>query len=214
MTTQYRGQKLILPEPTLIIGSGIGGTGKTTYLSHIAHRVHDAFHIDKDDINNALLATHTDADNGVFQYRFSGPKKETDYEYFGKHVKFQSYHAMLLLAAHVLQNGQHPMLDAPYAKEIPMGYFDHVVFPLFQNFPHKTKWLHFWADEETIKARRRARNARQDNVPELKCDQEWAKYLAAQPILPSALERYNHLKVDTRVPLEENLDRIVAYLCA
>lgn len=182
--------------PTLILGGGIAGSGKTTFFKELVKRVSDSFILYKDTINDAFLTT------------LSGPTIQRGSDYYHKYVKFQSYQTMLELARDNLALGKHPLLEGNYTKEICSDKLDDMVLPFFEEIHYKMKLIFCYADEEVIKARISKRGLDRD-IDKLK---DWQGFLREQPILPQELKKYNHVKIDTDIPLEDNIRKAMGYL--
>lgn len=205
--------KIELEIPTLILVAGVSASGKTTLSKELARSVYDVAPIDKDTINEAFLATHADSDTEIHIYRLSGPTILREHEHYQNHVRFQSYHAMLGLAMDLLLVGNHPLLDGNYAKEIHRGYIDAIITPFFQDIPHQRKLIFCHADKATIRRRLVERGSPRDKV-KLESEEAWRIFLEEEPILPSELERYDHVKIDTTLPLNKNVLLAIEYLRA
>lgn len=203
--------KIELEVPTLILVAGVSASGKTTLSRELARSVYDVAPIDKDTINEAFLATHDEIDTGILVYRFSGTTIPRDHEHYLRNVRFQSYNAMLALARDILEVGKHPLLDGNYAKEIHRGYIDAIITPFFQEIPHKRKLIVCHPDEETIRRRLVERGSPRDNA-KLASERAWKIFVEEEPILPPELERYEHVKIDTTKPLDENVLLAIEYL--
>lgn len=203
--------KIELGVPTLILLAGVSASGKTTLSRELARNVYDVARIDKDTIAEAFLATHDDSDTGIHAYRFSGPSLPREHEHYQNHVRFQSYHAMLTLARDLLEDGKQPLLDGNYTKEIRHGYIDEIVSSFFEGIPHRRKLIFCHADEETIRRRLMERGSPRDTA-KVGSEEAWRMFLEEEPILPSELEGYDHVKIDTTKPLDENVLLSIEYL--
>lgn len=204
-------QKVKLDTPTLVLGAGFCCSGKTVVLNEVAKRVDDSFIIDKDIINESFLSIRNSASTDLDAYVLAGPKKTITDDYYHQYVKFQTYNCLIGLAKNNLELGKHPFLEGSYIKEIRNGYLDRIFFPSFESIQHKTKIVFCHADEETLKKRIKERAASRD-LYKLKSDFDWKKFLEEQPILPLELENYEHIKVDTTKPLENNVPMVLDYL--
>lgn len=203
--------QIALNKPTLILGAGIAGSGKTTTLTKLPQYINNSFYISKDTLNDSFLSTHNDCDVGIKKYIFSGPKIRMDHDFYHENVKFQSYNYMLMLAKDNLELGKHPILEGNYTKELRKGYLEEVLFPFFEKVDHKTKIIFCYTDEENIKKRVYERNALRDKSKD--SEESWRKLFEEQPPLPPELEKYDHIKVDTTTPLkEQDIVRILDYL--
>ncbi len=195
----------------MILVAGVSASGKTTLSRELARNIYDIAPIDKDTINEAFLTTHSEEDTGVLVYKFSGPIIPRDHEHYRHSVRFQSYHAMLELARDVLEVGNHPLLDGNYAKEIHLGYIGAIVTPFFQEIPHKRKLIACHADEETIRRRIIERGSPRD-VAKIESEKAWRIFIEEEPFLAPELEEYDHIKIDTTKPLDENALLVIEYL--
>lgn len=203
--------KIELEIPTLILVAGVSASGKTTLSRELSRMVYDVAPIDKDTINEAFLATHSESDIGVLVYRFSGATLPRDHKHYRHNVRFQSYNAMLGLAMDLLRVGKHPLLDGNYTKEIRHGYIDEIVIPFFEGIPHRRKLIFCYADEETIRRRLVERGSSRDKA-KLESEETWRIFLEEEPILPPELEGYDHVKIDTTKPLDVNVLLAIEYL--
>ena len=190
-----------LPRPTLILFCGIACSGKTTVLSEVARRVVDTFWIDKDTLNKSFM-------HNRFGELIPGGITS---DYYHEYVKNQSYYHMLNEALINIRLGKHPMLDGNYNKQIRSGYFDDVVFPLFAQEDCVTKIVYCYAPEEVILDRMITRDNPRDRE-KWRSRESWAEFLAQQPILPSELEKYDHVKIDTSQPMDKCVEETIQYL--
>ena len=208
-------EKIILNSPTLILGAGIAASGKTTFLRELVTYVYDAFLLDKDTIKEAFLlrpaAPQVFGTEPMLNYKLSGPAILGGSTYYHKNVKLQSYYALLGVAKDNLLLGKHPVLDAPYVKELRNGYLPEIVNPFFEGINYQTKVIFCYAPEEVIKQRMRKRGLGRD-AAKLLSEEAWNHFLKEQPILPSELESIDHIKVDTTLPLEEQITKVILYL--
>ena len=156
--------KIKLAVPTLIMSVGVSASGKTTFFKELVKLVYDTFLIDKDTINNAFLLKPVINDGSIESYRFSEQVIPKDSNYYHKNVKLQSYHALLKIAKDNLEVGKHPILDAPYVKELRRGYLQEVVNPFFKEINYQTKVIFCYADEEVIRQRMKERNSERDRA--------------------------------------------------
>ncbi len=207
--------KIELKVPTLIFGAGIAASGKTTFLRELTRHVYDAFLIDKDTIQEAFLSKSplkpVFSTESISNYALREGVIPKDGPHYHKNVKLQSYYAMLKLAKDSLSIGKHPVLDAPYVKELRGGYLQRIVAPFFEGIDSSTKVIFCYAPEEVIRRRMRERNLARD-AAKLVSEESWKRFLEEQPILPPELETINHLKLDTTLPLEERLHSVLDYL--
>jgi predicted kinase len=204
-------EKIELDVPTLILGAGISGSGKTVIMTEVARNVLNSVYISKDTINESFLATVNPSSKGNHIYNLDGQPILRNSDYYSRNVKFQSYHCMMELAKDNLVLGKHPIVEGNYTKEIQNGYIDEILNPFFISVPHRTKLIFCHADEENIRKRLQDRNSLRD-AEKLKSEESWQAFLKSQPILPVELERYDHVKVDTTEPIEMNIEEILDYL--
>lgn len=190
---------IILPKPTLLLGCGISGSGKSTILKPVVSLVQNAFWVDKDALNQAFMG-----EGGIYD------------DFYHAHVRDQSYAYMLRLAKDNVELGNRPVVEGNYNKEIQSGYLDDVVFPMFDGCA--VKLVYCWAPEDVIRERliRRVSEAdeavRASDLPKLESDTAWAQYIQKQPPLPPELEKYAHVKIDTTKPVEVCVQEVIAYL--
>ena len=205
-------KKLSLENPTLILMAGISASGKTIFTKELTKMITDSFVIDKDTINEAFLFEHIDSE-GNFDYFHGNSRRARDSinQFYSKNVKFQSYQCMLDLAKDNLNHGKNPILDGNYAKEIRGDYLDRIVFPFFQDTDCKIRIVYCHAREEVIKKRTIERGLRRDDS-KLVSEQSWRDFLQEQPIIPSELDSYNHIKIDTEKPSGINVSEVSKYL--
>lgn len=208
-------EKIRLDTPTLILGAGIAASGKTTFLRELVQYVYDAFLLDKDTVKEAFLLTpimpSVSGTEPILNYQLSGSAISDDGVYYRENVKLQSYRVLLELAKDNLIVGKHPILDAPYVKELRGGYLQRIVAPFFEEIDYQTKVIFCYAPEEVIRRRMQERNLARD-AAKLVSEESWGRFLEEQPILPLELEPLDHLKLDTTLPLEERLRSAVGYL--
>ncbi|MBI2020944.1 AAA family ATPase [Candidatus Giovannonibacteria bacterium] len=213
--------KFSLPNPTLILGAGISGSGKSTLLNPLAKALTNSVFIEKDLINYALLWTPKKVQGvGHSQYLIGDlvPRDDPSNTYYGDHVRYQSYHLMLMMAKQLLPMGKHPILEGNYIKEVRFGYIEKVLAPQLTDFAwwregsFKLKIILAHADPEIIRKRVIERAAEHDKV-KLSSDEEWKKHLEEQPPVPPEIEKYSHIKVETSSPItQKQYLEVVDYL--
>jgi len=192
---------ITLSRPTLILGCGVPGTGKTTLLTEITAKVSDTVWIEKDLINEAFMCDK----QGVSI--FGGITSD----YYHESVKIQSYDYMLRIALANIRLGKNPIVEGNYNKQIRTGYFDDVVFPMFSSKKYAIKIVYCHTNEELVFQRITNRKALRDND---KTTNEEARisFFKDQPILPKELEKYEHVKIDTSGPLDYCVEMAISYL--
>lgn len=201
-------KKIILEKPTLVLGTGLSGSGKSTQLRAIEKNVYDTFIIDKDLMNDTFLLQRNMPGNGVEAYMLRGPPLRRNSEEYHDNVKFQSYQYMLELARDNLRFGKHPLIEGNYTKEISIGYLDSVVIPFFESIDYRMKIVHCHASEDTLRRRIAERGLERDSEKLA----SWNDFISTNPIIPKELKRYDHIEVDTELPMEENVKIILKYL--
>ena len=205
--------RFVLDRPTLILGAGIAGTGKSTTLKLLARMLVDAVYIDKDVINDSFLWKPKEGERtDVLRYHLTatGTSVPRSDPYYRNHVVFQSYHCMLMLARQALELGKHPIVDGNFIKEIRWGYIDSVLLPQFTDVDHAFKIVLMHASVEVV--RRRIANRGADRDTDKLSDEKWQNLIAEQPIIPPEIEKYSHFKVDTERPLQtEDFERIIRF---
>ena len=192
---------------------GVPASGKSTFSRALTEQISDSLIIDKDILNESFLHTRNPQDKGLSRYILSGPKIRMGDDFYHDHLKFQSYHCVLEIAGDNLKLGKSPIIDAPYVRELSARYFDRIFLPFFRDIPHKFKMLWCYADEETIRKRMTGRALRKDD-DKLESDDKWKFFLESEPILPTALNLYEHLKIDTREYQESNLEMALTYIAS
>jgi predicted kinase len=201
--------RIELSTPTLILGVGIGASGKSTLLRELARRIANPVYIDKDTINYAFLRLAKPGDFwDIGLYRMQGDMIPRSGDFFRKHVWRQSYDLMLRQAQQSLDLGLNPILEGNYVKEIRKGYIEGVIRPLLGLARIKIILTH--ATESIIRERQTQRSHPHDPV---RTEREWTEFFAEQPPIPPEIDTYDHFKVDTSGPVdEETFDRMIAYL--
>lgn len=212
---QIKLEKIKLEIPTLIFGAGIAASGKTTFLREVVKHIYDAFLIDKDTIQEAFLSKPplkpVFGAEPISNYALLEQAISKDSGYYHENVNLQSYYALLKIAKDNLTIRKHPILDAPYVRELRGGYLHRIVAPFFEGIDYQTKVIFCYAPEEVIKRRMQERNLARD-AAKLVSEESWRRFLEEQPILPLELEPIDHLKLDTTLPLEERLHSALDYL--
>lgn len=215
MDSPSKMEKIKLDVPTLILGAGIAASGKTTFFRELAKYVYDAFLIDKDTVKEAFLLKPAIlpgfGTEPMLNYKLSGSAISDSSVYYHKNVKLQSYRLLLELAKDNLAVGKHPILDAPYVKELRNGYLSEIIAPFFEGITPRIKIIFCYAPEEVIKQRMKERGMKRDQA-KLVSEESWKTFLVEQPIMPPELESIDHIKVDTTLPLEERLKTALDYL--
>ena len=194
-------QQISLPKPTLILGCGIGSSGKSTVLTEVARRVANTFWIDKDTLNESFLHNRHGSviPGGIYS------------DYYHVHVKNQSYSHMLREALINVRLGKHPIVEGNYNRQIQNGYLDREVFPLFEREECVVKIVYCYAPEEIIRQRMIERGSERD-LPKYQSAEKWKEVLRKQPILPLELEKYDHVKVDTSQSIDRCAEVTIEYL--
>ena len=156
-------------------------------------------------------------DEGMKKYLLRGPKIPRTDDFYHIHNKFQTYHCMLWLAKFNLEMGKNPIADGNYTKEIAGGYLDDVVFPFLADIDCNKKIVFCYADEDEIRRRTIERGVERD-AEKIISDEAWKDFIKKQPILPSQLGKYDHIKVDTtgqleyQIVMEQNIRSVLDYL--
>jgi len=210
--------RFTLAEPTLILGVGISGSGKSTMLKPLAEMLSDAVFIEKDLVNDIFLRTYDRTGPREDMLRYAEyhrvPRDNPKNTYYRDHVLFQSYAFMLEYAKQLLSMGKHPILEGNYIKEIRWGYIEQVLRPQLEGANYKLKLLLTHSPADIIRQRLIARAAERDRI-KLSNDEEWKKLIAEQPPIPPEIEKYPHIKVDTTGPLtEQRLFDVIAFLAS
>lgn len=195
-------EKFILSRPTVILGCGISASGKTVFLTQLMQRVYDTFWINKDVINKAFMKDA--AGNIIDGGKITSP-------YYHKNVRNQSYDLMLDQAVINLRIGKHPVVEGNYNKQIQNGFMRNVIYKWFDSVNCDIKIVYCHAPEDVIYTRMKERNAPYNHYI-LQSIEAWNDFIKEQPILPPELEEYDHIKIDTTLPVEENIIEAVAYL--
>jgi len=204
-------QQVKLDIPTLVLGAGIAGSGKTTILKEVVPRVRDSLYVQKDSINDTFLMPFNHS--GVIEtYVPIGAPISRETNHYHKYVKFQTYHSMLSLAKDNLLLGKHPMLDGNYTKEIRAGYIEKVVDPFFRKTPHRRKIVFCHAPESVIRKRLTQCGTLLRDADKLRSARRLEKFIIEQPPLPLEIDDYDHIKVNTAQPIGKNIKAILAYL--
>lgn len=177
-----------LKKPTPIVVCGVPCSGKSTLSRELTKEIYNSFLIDKDIINEAFCGN----DRTGHHYKTN--------------VRNQSYLTILMLAKANLFLGKSPILDVPYIKEIKSCYFENVLIPLL-GVP---KIVLCYANEDVIKKRLTKRGLEIDK--EKLYEDGWKKFLLEEPIMPVEIEKYDHIKIDTEIHVEGNMEKIINYL--
>ncbi len=196
-----------LPEPTLILGVGVAGSGKSTVLKPLAARLVNGVFIEKDLLNESFMWVPKEGSrDDVSRYRVHKrvPREASGNSYYVEHVLFQSYHCMIMLARQHLQLGKHPILEGNYVKEIPLGYIESVLQPQLEDIGYRLKMILTYVPAEVVRQRLIARASERDRA-KLETESAWQEHLKNQPIIPSGIEHYDHIKIDTTGLLDDSL---------
>jgi len=197
--------------PSVIIIAGIAAVGKSTFSKILVRSIDNCVLLDKDSINESFLSTSNTSGVGSEIYRLTGAKISKTSNYYKTNVRLQSYQCMLRLAKDNLDCGKSVILDGNYVNEIRQGYLETVLFPFFEGIA-KIKLVYVYADERVIKQRMIQRNASRD-TEKIKSKKAWRLFLKEQPLLPPELEKYEHIKINTDVSLEQNIQIVGKYIC-
>ncbi len=208
------GARFDLPSPTLIIGAGIGGVGKSTFFRPLARAINDAVYIDKDTLSYSYLwstraGERTDMGRYIPKDRIAvsySDHSNPHNRYYGTHVCLQTYHCMLMIARQLLSLGKHPILDGNYIKEIRWGYIEQVLVPQLADVGFNLKIILVHAPQDVVRQRLRVRGAEHDKF-KVSSDAEWQKLIEEQPPVPPEIELYPHIKVDSTRPLSVDVFR-------
>lgn len=206
------GFKASLLRPTLVLGVGIGGTGKSSFFKPLAKTIQDSVYVDKDLLTYSFLWKPHDGERKDMTRYIPKEHIHPDDEYYWKHVLRQGYHYLLMMARQMLVLGKHPILDGNYIKEIRWGYLETVLFPFLEVIDYELKIVLVHTSPEIIRKRLIARAADHDRI-KLSSEEEWQKLLKEQPPVPPEIENYPHIKVDTTYPVtREQVLRVLDFL--
>ncbi len=210
--------RFALAEPTLILGVGISGSGKSTVLKPLAEMLYDSVYFEKDLLNYVFLRHYNRPGPKEDMLRYVEyqrvPREDPKNTHYRDHVLFQSYAFMLDYARQLLAMGKHPILEGNYVKEIRFGYIEQVLKPQLVGVDYKLKLVLTHAPAKIIRQRLIARAAEHDRI-KLSNDEEWEKLITEQPPVPPEIEGYPHIKVDMTNPLtEQQLFGVIAFLAS
>jgi len=99
-------------KPILLIGSGMAAVGKSSILKEVAKK-YSFIYIDKDALNESYLR---DIQNGKLT------DKDAPSNFYKEHIKYQTYHAMLSLAAINLLTGKNVILDGYFSNKFQLNF--------------------------------------------------------------------------------------------
>ena len=223
-----------LKKPTLIIATGIPGTGKSTVLKEFCRRNPSTFYLEKDQLNQAFLVVRPTSQGQIpsieqtlEEYEKSGKvkpyiffngeeMKEVSYlsEFYGRHVRDQTYIGFKKIAEQNLELGKSPVIDCFVSRQAK----DHTLAGFMAQLNnHPIALAHFTVNENILRQRleERASNdpyAAERDKGKLLNDESWNKFLDEQPVIWPEMRFYNHAVIDTSTSLEESLGNLEAFV--
>jgi predicted kinase len=220
-----------MQQPTAIILAGSPGTGKSTLARALAKQLPTAFLLEKDIINEELCRVRETNPSELIAFNDYLKPYEKDMEkittpfgsltgiplrseYFGRHVRDQTYTTMIRLSKTNLALGKSPIFESLLSRQFEEG----IVGKVLEEFePYRVALIYTYVDDETIR-KRMVERMKQDslqakwNGQSLASEEAWRAERKKFPILPASLEKFEHLKVNTNRPLEEYVPEVIRYL--
>ena len=119
----------------LILGSGLGGVGKTTHLKALAASIPGSLYLEKDEINLEL-----------------GQEFDSNSDYYKKVIAPLTYQIMMQLANNALAEGKTVICDGYFGNKLTASP---IIEQFHQNFPVKVIYFHCSGDkqQERLKTR-------------------------------------------------------------
>ncbi|KKU75283.1 MAG: hypothetical protein UY02_C0056G0005 [Candidatus Giovannonibacteria bacterium GW2011_GWB1_47_6b] len=203
-----------LTKPTLIMVIGSNGIGKSVFAKRIVRSVTNSVYIEKDLINQAFLWSSRDGElTDITRYLPPQELIGRNTPYYRNHILFQSYHCMLMMAKQSLLLDKHPVLDCTYLRELRWGYLETVLIPQLTGVKYALKIILLYASSpEIVRARIAQRGAQRDAC--LIDDEQWKRLLEEQSLIPTEIEKHDHIKLDNSdfASADANLAAALAYL--
>tara|TARA_Y100000310_G_scaffold345626_1_gene467444 strand:- start:2893 stop:3561 length:669 start_codon:yes stop_codon:yes gene_type:complete len=211
----------------MIILAGPPGAGKTTLAEGITKEIPSSFLLEKDVLNDSLsevrpttngdLITeeeYLESQYTVMERDMMGdvirlPKRS---EFFGRHVRDQTYRAIVDLAFRNLEVGKSPILESLLTRQFTVDGLVEGMFEAFEDY--RTIMIFTYIPEEASRKRLEERSARDEyarmrDKEKLGSEEGWRNYVAQHPIIPQNLDQFPHYKVDMRQPPEECVEEAV-----
>lgn len=217
-------------DPVMIFIAGTPCTGKTTLARGIALEIPSVFVMEKDDINTSLsqvrpttngnlppaekyLETqYTEQDEDEFGPVIKLPKRQ---EFFGRHVRDQTYQVIIDIAKRNLELGKSPILESLLTRQFNQKGLVENIWGRFERY--KKAMVLVYLPEDILKERMRARmdvnpEARLRDEAKFRDDSAWREYMRVFPIFPDNLYKFQHCKIDGTRPREECVKEALDYI--
>ena len=231
---------MVYIKPCVVFSSGVAATGKTTVLEELVKKIENSVYLNRDDINEANLHILKSAGNiSDFQNYVKldeifpdnvmdviTPFGEmyqinplTNSIFYRRHIRDQSYLIQMFLAKTNLKLGKVTFIDCIVVRQIRDGTLVKLInHQIFNNYP--TYVIHFIAEEEELRKRILDRSKNNDyssrrlEVSMAQTKESFHKFITEeQPILPTELNNYAHLVIDTsRYSISECVEKCLKYI--
>ncbi len=211
--------------PVAVIFAGAPCTGKTTVAKGLCKLIANSFILEKDYISNSFLHMKEVDEGGYSQIVSTKEYLKTCYgpevlnktkeglmsssifslpwgsPYYARHVRDQTYQAMIDIANLNLKLGKVPILASIASTHFSERYHN-FVYKLLNSFgEYKTAMIYMHLPEEVIRQRMieamkfDPKRIGRDGA-KVKNDESWKKELKKNPVFPSNLEDFEHLKIN------------------
>ncbi len=211
-------------KPSLVIATGISGTGKTTTLSELVRQVPNAFILEKDSVNQGQLHVSTEYDERQRLPKFEEYVKkdsvfpdfarevETPFGkmihvdpknfFYARHIRDQAYLVMAEIARTNMDLDKVPVVDCMVIRQIKDGTLK--TFMEYDKFRgYRVSLFHFIADEEDcfqrhVERAQRDKHAAVRDKDKISSREAFHHFVTnVQPMLPEELSQYQHYLVNT-----------------
>jgi len=214
----------------LIVIAGTPCVGKTTVARGLAKSLTNSILLEKDVLNQSLSEVRpTNNGNlpGAEEYLSSQPTESGEdifgklirvperCEFYGRHVREQTYRAMIDIANANLKEGKSPIFESLLSRQFGIPGLVQGILDEFK--PYECLMLYVHIPEEEIKIRMQER-IKTDNYyklvdgPKLKSQETWETYMEKFPIFPENLDDFNHFLIDGMKSPDECVEESLSYV--
>ncbi|NGX63954.1 MAG: hypothetical protein KR126chlam6_01377 [Candidatus Anoxychlamydiales bacterium] len=183
-----------IKQKVLLISAGLSGIGKTTILKKLNSKLLNSFYISKNLLNESLLQEKTELPD---RYNM---------DYYKTYVAKQSYDIMIDLAIDNLKDiNRVVILDGYFGDKIGKAMFK----KLFHLEDVNVKIIFFQCSAETEMKRLAKRDEQRDREKLLNFDVYYNEHIKSHY---DTLNNFEYLIVNTEEDIDENINKIIAYI--
>jgi len=178
--------RTLLPQPTLLLITGVAASGKTTFSKIILQKLHMTY-LDNNFIADAFF-----------------PDTRNDSAYLK--IKPHLYEILYSITKENLLIGNSVLLDAPHVKEMRDPQWRSFISDMVTTLNAKLVVIRCWCSEQTLRDRIASRGEKRD-VWKL---HNWQQFMLEQPVQMAI--PFDHLDINTENNLAENISSVMDYI--